>query len=61
MAETYDIKALAEIISSLRRDTEKLKEIGSGIPTLQKNANRILYHVKMLEINISEVTEILGK
>ncbi len=61
MAEEYDIKALAEIIKSLRRDTEKLKEIGAGMPTVVKNADRILSNVKMLEINVNDVVKILGK
>ena len=61
MAQQYDIKAMADIIESLRRDTEKLKEIAGDIPTVQKNADRILANVKMLEINISDAAEILGK
>jgi len=61
MAQQYDIKAMADIIESLRKDAEKLKIISSGIPTVQKNADRILADVKMLEINISDVAEILGK
>jgi len=32
-----------------------------GIASVQKNADRILANVKMLEININDVTEILGK
>ena len=61
MAEEFDIKAMADIIESLRRDTEKLKEIGAGIPTVQKNADRLLADIKMLEININDVAEVLGK
>ena len=60
MAEELDIKAMANIIESLRRDTEKLKEIGAGIPTVQKNADRLLADIKMLEININDVAEVLG-
>lgn len=61
MAQEYDIKAMADLIESLRRDAEKLKEISAGIPTVEKNADRILANVKMLEINISDAAEILGK
>lgn len=61
MAQQYDIKAMADLIESLRRDAEKLKEISAGIPTVEKNADRILANVKMLEINISDAAEILGK
>jgi len=61
MAQQYDIKAMANLIESLRKDAEKLKEIAGGIPTVQKNADRILANVKMLEININDVVDILGK
>ena len=49
---------MADIIKSLRQDAEKLKEIDGGVPAVQKNADRILASVKMLEINISDVAEI---
>ena len=61
MAEEYDIRAMADIIESLRKDVEKLKEISNGIPTVQKNADRILADIKMLEININDVADVLGK
>ena len=61
MAQQYDIRAMADLIESLRKDAEKLKEIAGDIPTVQKNADRILANVKMLEINISDAAEILGK
>ena len=61
MAEEYDIKAMADIIRSLRQDTEKLKEVGAGMPVVEKNADRILAGIKMLEININDVVEILAK
>ena len=61
MAQQYDIRAMADLIESLRKDAEKLKEIAGDIPTVQKNADRILANVKMLEININDVAEILGK
>jgi hypothetical protein len=59
MAEEYDIKAIADIITSLRQDTEKLKEIATDMPTVQKNADRILANIRMLEININDVVEIV--
>lgn len=61
MAQQYDIRAMADLIESLRKDTENLKEIAGDIPAVQKNADRILANVKMLEINISDVAEVLGK
>jgi hypothetical protein len=48
-------------IKALRKDAEALKEISGGIPAVDKNADRILANVRMLEIDISEAAEILAK
>ncbi|MFH1646379.1 MAG: hypothetical protein ABID71_01630 [Chloroflexota bacterium] len=61
MAQKYDIKAMTEKIRALRRDAEELKAVSGGIPTVDRNADRILADVRMLEINISDAAEILGK
>lgn len=58
MAQEYDIKAMAEKISAIRKDAEALKEISGGIPAVDRNADRILANVRMLEIDINEVAEI---
>jgi len=60
MAQEYDIKGMVAKINALRQDAEALKEISGGIPTVEKNADRILANVKMLEININDAAEILG-
>jgi hypothetical protein len=60
MTEEFDIKAMSDIVHSLRQDTEKLKEIGAGMPVVQKNADRILADIRMLEININDVVEIVN-
>jgi hypothetical protein len=61
MTQQYDIKAMVAKIKALRKNAEALKEISGGIPAVDKNADRILANVKMLEINISDVAEISGK
>ena len=61
MTEEYDIKAMADIIHSLRQDAEKLQEIGASIPSVVKNTDRILADIKILEININDVVELVGK
>lgn len=60
MTEQYDIKAMAAKVTALRRDAEDLKKISGGMPAVEKNADRILANVKMLEININDVAEILN-
>ena len=59
MADEYDIKEVATLIESLREDTEKLREISEGYATVQKNADRILANVRMLEINVSDIVELI--
>jgi hypothetical protein len=61
MTQQYDIKAMVTKIKALRKNAEALKEISGGIPAVNKNADRILANVKMLEININDVAEISGK
>ncbi len=61
MAEEYDIKGMVEKIKALRKNAEELKKISGGIPTVDRNVDRILACVKMLEISISDAAEVLGK
>jgi len=61
MTQKYDIKGMVTKIKALRKDAEALKEISGGIPAVNKNADRILANVKMLEIDISEAADILEK
>jgi hypothetical protein len=61
MAEQYDIKAMAAKVRALRRNAEALKEISGGIPAVDRNADRILADVRMLEININDVAGLVGK
>jgi carbon monoxide dehydrogenase subunit G len=59
MAQDYDIKKMAEKIWALRQNAEQLKEISGGIQAVDRNADRILANVRILEINISEVLDVI--
>jgi hypothetical protein len=61
MAQDYDISGMADRIKALRRDAEGLMEISGGIPAVDRSTERILANIKMLEINISDAAEVLGK
>ena len=61
MTQEYDIKGMVAKIRALRHNAEALKEISGGIPAVDRNADRILAGVKMLEINISDAADILAK
>ena len=52
MVQEYNIEGMVEKIKALRQYAEELKDISGGIPTVEKNVNRILANVKMLEINV---------
>ena len=61
VAQEYDIKGMADKIRALRQNATELKEMSGGIQAVDRNADRILASVSMLEINISDVAEILVK
>ncbi len=61
MTQQYDMKVMVTKIKALRKNAEALKEIAGDYPTVVKNCVRILADVRMLEININDVAEILGK
>lgn len=61
MAQEYDIKGMVAKIKALRQDATELKEISGGIQAVDRNADRILANVRMLEIDISDVAELLGE
>ena len=61
MTHEYDIKSMVTKIKALRRNAESLKEIAGDFPTVIKNCDRILADVRMLEININDAADVLGK
>ena len=59
MVEEYKIKDMAEKIQILKQTATELKRISGGIQAVDRNVDRILASIKMLEINISDVVGIL--
>ena len=55
MAQEYDIKAMAEKILALKQMAMELKEMSGGIQAIDRNVDRILASIRMLEINVVEV------
>jgi hypothetical protein len=49
-----------ERIQAIKEAALELKEISGGIQAVDRNADRILTSAKMLEINVSDVLEILS-
>ena len=57
MNTNYDVAAIAAKIESLKKTATELRDLGENFPALYRNARRILAAVKMLEINISDVSD----
>ena len=60
MADTgVDIQEMAKRIATIKENANQLKAMSDGIQAVDKNVDRILASVKMLEINISDLVEML--
>jgi len=53
-----DIKKLDTRIKTIKKAAQELKELSGGIPAVDRNAERVLASVKMLEINISDILDL---
>ena len=58
MADGYNIKEMAEKIRAIKEAATELKSISGGIQAVDRNADRVLASVKMMEINISDIADI---
>jgi hypothetical protein len=59
MAQEYKIKEMADKIRLLRQNAAELKEMSGGIQAVDRNVDRILAAVRILEINISDVLDVV--
>ncbi|GAH22528.1 unnamed protein product [marine sediment metagenome] len=59
MAEKYKIEDMAKKIETLKQTSTELKRISGGIQAVDRNVDRILASIKMLEINISDLAGIV--
>ncbi len=59
MSSQYKIKEMDEKIKLLRKTAEELMAIGGDIEAVKKNLVRLLASTKMLELNVSDVKELL--
>jgi len=53
------IRNMAEKIQLLKQTATELKRISSGIQAVDRNVDRILASIRMLEINVSDVKGLL--
>jgi hypothetical protein len=53
----YDLRAMDREIKLIEESAKRLRELGSGIETVEKNADSILAFTFLLKRNISDVVE----
>lgn len=58
MVEGYNIREMAEKIQAIKEAANELQNISGGIQAVDRNVDRILASVKILEINISDIVDI---
>jgi hypothetical protein len=54
-----EMKKLDTRIKTIKKAAQELKALSGRIPAVDRNTARILASVKMLEINISDVVDLL--
>ncbi|NWF78029.1 MAG: hypothetical protein HXY36_05500 [Chloroflexi bacterium] len=57
--DIINIKKMARKISVIKQEVNELKAMSGGIQAVDKNIDRILASIKMLEINISDLLDVL--
>jgi hypothetical protein len=53
----YDLKTIDREIRTIEECAIKLKEIGAGVETIERNADAILAFVYLLKKNVSDIIE----
>ena len=57
--EKSELIELDAKIQAIKRAATELKKLSGGIQTVDRNADRILASVKVLEINVSDVLDLV--
>jgi hypothetical protein len=58
--ERRELKKIDTRIKTIRKAAQELRELSGSIPAVDRNAARILASTKMLEINISDMLELVS-
>ncbi len=59
MDNSINLKKMTAKIAAIKQGVNELKAMSGGIQAVDKNADRMLASIKMLEINISDLVELL--
>jgi hypothetical protein len=57
--DDWNVEEMDGLIQRLRYTAEDLREKSGGIQAVDRNLDRILANVKMLELNISDVRDLV--
>jgi len=55
----WKIEEMCELIKQMRQVAEESKEKSWNIQAVERNLDRILANIKMLELNISDIKEVI--
>ena len=58
MADEYPLDKMVKQIRAMKRSAVELKNISGGMEAVDRNVDRILASIKMLEINIVDVADL---
>ncbi len=61
MVEEYRIEEMGENIRVIKGAATELLRVSGGIQAVDRNVNRILASIKMLEINISDIGDVVWR
>ena len=54
-----ELKKMDTRIKAIKKAAQELKELSGEMPAVDRNVRRILASVKMLEINVSDIIDIV--
>ena len=57
--DEWDVEEISELIQRMHQLADELKEKAGGIQAVERNLDHILANIKMLELNISDVKELV--
>jgi hypothetical protein len=52
-----NLEKMAVLIKAMKEGAETLKALSQGLPAVDRNTDRILASIRMLEINVSDLLE----
>jgi hypothetical protein len=61
VVDEYPLEKMGRSIRSIKKSAVELRNLSGGIEAVDRNADRILASIRMLEINISNMADLVVK